>query len=107
MNSRKKLRADIYLIKSFMGNGKKESGPCRGPGDRLVGDPVLHCEPLKSSGHDCCTQFGFRCLTAWPGEDYQSITQDVQTCVRFVMREAMWDMVWSRGIVDNEGVKGA
>lgn len=38
---------------------------CREPGGRVVGVPVLYCEPLKSSGHNYCTCFSFRCLSVW------------------------------------------
>ena len=106
INSRRKLRAGIYdSMTFFAGNDEREFGLCRGPGYRVVGGPVLHYEPLKSSGHDYCICFDFRCLTVWLGEDYQSTMQDMQIRVRFAIRVALGNMAWLRGRADNERVK--
>lgn len=111
INSRQNWERTYMLTWNFSWGTTRGGLVC--VGDLTIGSsgvPILHCEPVRSSGHDYCTfdasEYGWE-------RTYQSIVGGMQACAKFTVWgagmkwEVLWDMLWSTGIADNDRVQGA
>ena len=88
----------------FAGNDERGSGLCKGPGDRLVGVPELHCESLRKD-----TMFWLSMPHGMAGRElrgHHARYADLRE-VRYARGVVGHGMVGGYLIADSERVKGA